>query len=170
MNRQIILCVESDRRAQTDNIYIKETIHRFYEIGNDTKITFINMGGKSKFKSNKNLCQINQYVKDYRIGQSIVVYCIDTDSYESNPSQNEETEAIRSFVVGNDYELIWFCRDVEEVYLGKRASKGDKKNMAVGFMKKKRIENVAVNALNCSTESNGSSNILAVLDKYLKRK
>ncbi len=47
MNIQIILCVEADKRAQTDNMYIKQTISRFYKIGNNVKISFINMGGKT---------------------------------------------------------------------------------------------------------------------------
>lgn len=32
MNRQLIFCVESDKKAQTDWFYIKETIDSFFSI------------------------------------------------------------------------------------------------------------------------------------------
>ncbi len=48
MNIQLILCVEADKRAQTDNMYIKQTILKFYRIGNNVRLSFVNMCGNHK--------------------------------------------------------------------------------------------------------------------------
>ena len=46
-----------------------------------------------------------------------VFYCIDTDLYESCYDHQKEFEDIKNFCAKNGYELIWFCHDVEEVFL-----------------------------------------------------
>ena len=73
MNLQLVLCVEANRKAQTDNIYIKQTISRFYNIGNNVRLTFINMGGKSNFKAPDVKRQVKQYCQDYKIGATVVL-------------------------------------------------------------------------------------------------
>lgn len=167
-NKQIILCVESNKRAQTDNIYIKETIGHFFEIGNEVNIQFVNMGNKDNYKSRAVLNQINEFIRDYKIGKSIVIYCIDLDQYEADPVQAKENENIEAFVKGNGYELIWFSHDIEEVYLGKKAEKGEKVKLAIDFKKRGLIKDVPKARLSSKKVAKGKSNILDVLSKCIK--
>jgi len=170
MNLQIILCVEANKRAETDNIYIKETINRFYTYGNNTKLSFINMDGKTKYNSKSVERQVNQLIKDYRIGESVVIYCIDLDRYETNPDQVKENLAIGAYVEEMGYELVWFCHDVEEVYCGESVDKGIKKQKAVEFKTKGLIKTVEEKKLKAKKEAKRTSNIINVLNKYLARK
>lgn len=48
---QLILCVETKKSADTDSIYILDTINHWYQIDNKTKISKINMNTKTKYQS-----------------------------------------------------------------------------------------------------------------------
>lgn len=170
MNKQIILCVEANRRAQTDNIYIKETITNFYKLDNKTRLSFANMNGKTNYRSRDVLSQIARYTKDYKIGNTSVIYCIDLDNYESDPAQVKLNEEIKSYINDKGYEIIWFCRDIEEVYLGHSVGKSEKLSKAAEFKKRELIQGISTKSLNLTRESKGKSNILMVLDRYLERK
>ena len=167
---QIIICVESDKRAQTDNVYIKETLNRFYIINNQININYVNMGGKSKYNSKDTKKQIKEYLRDYKLGKSVVVLCVDTDQIETNYEQKIEFDQIKEYAKNNQYELVWFCHDVEEVYIGKTVSKDIKKNVSIDFKKKNQMEAVDAGCLKCSSVRKGRSNILLIFDKYLERK
>lgn len=170
MNKQIIICVESNENAKTDNIYIKETLSRFFLIDNSVKFSFVNMNTKSNYKSKKVLNKIGKCTKEYEIGETIVVYCIDVDKYDANPTQVKENAEIGKFVSDNGYELIWFCRDIEEVFLKTRVDKKEKVQRAIEFKKKKMVNEIAINSLEAKVPTKGKSNILKVLGKYLERK
>ena len=58
---------------------------------------------------------------------SNVVYFIDTDKYDSNPEDQQLNSEIQAFCQQNGYKLIWFCRDVEEVFLHKMVDDSKKK-------------------------------------------
>ncbi len=169
MALQIIICVESDKRARTDNIYIKETLDRFYDIGKDININFINMGGKSKYNSKDVKKEIKNLKKQFLIGETVVIYCIDTDQFEKNYEHELEFKSIISYVESVDAECIWFCHDVEEVYIGKSISKGNKKDEAMNFKKKGCISEVDELMLKSARKVKSGSNILQVFDKYLVR-
>ena len=64
---------------------------------------------------------------------------------------------------------MWFCKDVEQVYLGKRVDKGKKKKEAEAFRCRRIIESISENRLSVAKYRIGSSNIMKVLDKYLER-
>ena len=49
--RSVIFVMEAEKKAQTDWIYIQETIKRFYEADNETSIRPIFMGGRSNYNS-----------------------------------------------------------------------------------------------------------------------
>ncbi len=170
MALQIIICVESDKRARTDNIYIKETLEHFFVIDNLVNINFVNMGGKSKYDSSDVKKQINTFIRDYKLGKSVVVLCVDTDQLETNYEQKTEFTQIERFAMNMGYELVWFCHDVEEVYVGDSIVKDAKKNTSVDFKKKGEIVNVDKKKLESSEKYKGCSNILAIFSKYLKWK
>ena len=170
MGVQIILCVEASKQAQTDAVYIKDTIYRFYDIDRTIKLSFVYMNGKTNYSSKSVQNTINKLSKDYKNGESIVVYCVDLDKYESNPVQEKENNDIKEYVAKNKYEMAWFCHDIEEVYTGKSIDKSQKKDTAIEFKKKKKIVEIDAQKLMAKRRNKGTSNILLVTDKYLKRK
>lgn len=113
---QMIFCLETNKRAGTDYIYIKEILNFLYQKSNQIKISPIYMGTKTKYQSKDVLRQIAQKKKEYIHGETKVIYCIDTDEFEKLPEQTNAFRDIRQFCEENKYELIWFCHDVEEVF------------------------------------------------------
>ena len=170
MALQIIICVESDKRARTDNIYIKETLERFYNIDKKNNINFINMGGKSKYNSKDVIREIKKLKKQFLLGNTVVVYCFDTDQYEKNATQEAELNNILSYAKSEKAECVWFCHDVEEVFMGNSISKGEKKEAAMNFKKKYQIVDVDEKKLRGKRYLKGTTNILEIFDKYLRRK
>ena len=151
MGMQLIFVLETNKKCKSDWIYIKDTIEYFYNIdANNIKFTQVYMDGKGNFKNkqkeiNKN---IDQYAKGASNGNSKVICCLDSD----------------------DYELIWFCKDIERVYLRKKVVKDEKKKEAGKFKANKTIRNIDAKNLVASKYKDGTSNILNILDKYLERK
>lgn len=79
------------------------------------------MGSKGAFNSRKVLNEIEKMSKAFP-GKTIVIYCIDTDQMDREYSDNQLFEEIKAFCKSNQYELIWFFRDVEDVYLGRQVN------------------------------------------------
>lgn len=170
MSIQMILCVETNKQADTDSIYITEAINRYFVVDNKVKISKVYMGTKTKYKSKDVLREINQKIKMYTIGESQVIYCIDTDQFETNPEHQREFQEIINFCEEHGYELIWFCHDVEEVFLGKKISDKLKRKEAADFRKNKKIEQVDVKCLASANRNCRMSNMFNILEKYLSRK
>ena len=127
------------------------------------------MNGKTNYASKNVQNKLTQLSKDYKNGQSVVIYCVDLDRYESNPAQVRENDDIRAYVTKNNYEMVWFCHDVEEVYLGASVDKRQKSDAAIDFRKKGLISKVDSIKLMSEKAIKGTSNLLLVIDKYLKR-
>lgn len=66
--------------------------------------------------------------------------------------------------------LVWFCKDIERVYIGKKIPNTAKNVEATNFKKKKLIDDVDINALSESKYLKNTSNIAKVLGKYLRVK
>lgn len=167
---QMILCVETKKSADTDSIYILDTINRWYKVDNTIKISKINMNSKSRYNSKDVTREIAQKKKAFVLGESRVIYFIDTDQYERNHDHAKELNEISRYCEDNDYDLVWFCHDVEEVYWGHKVSDSQKVQEATTFRRKKKIEEMQIEKLSCNTKRAYVSNILNVLDNYLDRK
>ena len=167
---QMILCVETNKRANTDYIYIFETIKHVYKEDRRITINKVYMWSKTKYKSKEVLRSIKQYTKDFTIGETKVIYCIDTDAYETDIEHKKVFDDISRFCEENGYELIWFCHDIEDVYIGKRISDSQKVQEAGAFRKKNKIEEMDLTQLSGDRQRAHTSNILCILDKYLSRK
>jgi hypothetical protein len=87
-----------------------------------------------------------------------------------NTNDIRELDNIDKYCKENHYDLIWFCHDVEEVYLGRKAPDSQKVQEAAAFRRKKQIEKLQSGKLSCDGKHVCTSNILNVLDKYLSRK
>ena len=168
MSKQLLLCVETSSKAETDKVYISETISNYYTLGNNTRIRYICFEGKGNYKKSNIQKKISDQIKQYRaIGSTYVIYCIDTDRYDADPAHVRELDDIKNYCEQQGYDLIWFCRDVEDVFWGKQIHKDEKIKMAIKFRSSGQITNVEEQMLRGDDYTRHKSNILQVLDKYL---
>ena len=68
------------------------------------------------------------------------------------------------------YDFVFFCRDVEDVYLGKRVANTEKVRAIKKFKSTHAIGSVEVKHLEGKRCQVHCSNIMNVMDKYWERK
>lgn len=169
MGKQLIFCVETNKSANTDWIYIQEVIKEYFIIDNEIKLTPVYMDSKQKYNSNKIKKEIKEYIRMYP-GESEVLLCIDTDQMNTNPTQAKEFEEIQKYVEQNKYHLVWFSSVIEEVFLGKKVSDDQKVIEAGKFQRNKQISKVDINLLKRTSPNGKGSNIMNVLTELLNKK
>ena len=171
MSLQLIIVVETDSKCKSDWIYVKETIDCFYQYDR-THIKFspVYMGGKGNYQKKER--EIKSLIKKFGNNekQSKVIYCFDCDDYDSNNVTRRFLSDVQKFCEKNGYDFVWFCRDVEHVFIGQQIEKKQKKKVAERFKEKKSIKDVKLTKIEETKYKNNSSNILKILDKYLERK
>lgn len=99
-----------------------------------------------------------------------MIYFIDTDAFEKNTEHANAFRDIRQFCEENDYDLVWFCHDVEEVFLGRQIPDDLKVQTAGTYKNKGEIEKMSPEKLSSEIIRKNTSNLLCVLDQYLDRK
>ena len=90
MGVQLIFVVETNKKCNSDWIYIKETIEHFYLYDRiKVKLSVVYMDGRGNYSSNKKEREIKGYISQYRASsktnKSKVIYCFDCDEYINNP-------------------------------------------------------------------------------------
>lgn len=170
MARQLIFCLETNKRANTDYIYIKEAIDFLYQESRQVKISPIYMGTKTKYRSKDVLKEISQKKKMFIHGETKVIYFIDTDAFEKSAEHENAFREIRQFCEKNNFDLVWFCHDVEEVFLGRQIPDDLKVQAAGTYRGKGEIEKMSPEKLSSEIMRKNTSNLLCVLDQYLDRK
>ena len=168
MGLQLIIVVETDKTNKSDYIYVKSTIEHFYSYDpSQVKLTPIYLGGKGNYERKQK--DIASKISQYRqTGQSKVIYFFDCDEYNSKPEDKTFLDSVKKYCEKNNYEFVWFCKDVEHVYIGHSVEQQEKKKTAEGFKKNNLITKVKKNDLKYSQYQPRKSNILNVLDKYLE--
>ena len=168
MGLQLIFVVEANKKSKTDWIYIKETVDRFYKYDvAHLKLSAVYMEGKNKYLSKEkevNLL-ISQYSSTSTNNVTKVIYCFDCDDYDNNQVDKEFIEKTQEFCKANNYEYVWFCKDIESVYMGEKVEDGHKIREATKFKAKKLIDGVSESRLKGKKISRNMSNILSVLDR-----
>ena len=104
-------------------------------------------------------------------GKTITIYFIDTDSSEKEYRQGSFFKNLCDYISEKGYELVWFCKNAENVFLNvepdtllnkTQAAKNFAVNNEIDNIDKEKLSKIAIE-LNCS-------NILVVLSKYLTKK
>lgn len=172
MGLQLIFCVESNKQSQTDYIYIKHTIAEFYEFDRSSiKLSAVFMGGKGNYSLPNTQRQITALQKLYSAASSnnvsAVIYCFDCDNYDSNPSDSLFLQNAEAYCKKNGYYFAWFCKDIENVYLGKQISDKQKTGAAIAFASKYGIKAVKEDNLRVTKYAPGFSNLCLILDELL---
>lgn len=171
MGKQLLFCVETSQKAATDTVYIEETIEHFFRIGNDVRKRYIYLSGKSNYNKASIHKKIETQKKQYSaIGPTVVIYFLDTDKYDSDPRQMQELKEIHKYCQENNYELVWFCRDIEDVFWDEQIPNDNKTAKAAQFRSSKRINNLNEARLKKTEYGRHYSNVLKVLEKHLEPK
>ena len=175
---QIIIVFETKNDDKSDSLYISEVINRFFELksknGEEVNLSKIPLNGKQNYKKKKLLNYINNSIKifkSYANGETVVIYCIDTDSTEQIYKPGSFFKNLMDFCDEKGYRLVWFCKNAENVFLGVEPETLSNKTLAAKeFSRSGRISLIKENNLQQSKIVLGCSNIVSVLDCYLKRK
>ena len=193
MGLQLIFVVETNKKCKSDWIYIKDTIDKFYIYDMaHVKLSTVYLGGKTKYNDNGKKKEVAKLLKQYNNAstenKSVVIYCFDCDDYDTKPDDETFLEDVKKFCEKENkeeeqkvkkkeennkkswkvkYEFVWFCKDIERVYLGREVSDKEKKKESEKFKKNKLINKVNEGNLSAESYRNNSSNILTVLDKYI---
>ena len=173
MGLQLIFVVETNKKCKSDWIYIKDTIDRFYQYDQaQVKLSPVYMDGKGKYRNKEKEISslITQYVAGNKANQSKVIFCFDCDDYDSKPEDAEFLTKAKQYCDDKGYDFIWFCKDIERVYLGKKVDDSQKKKESAMFKAKKLIEVVEECKLTANNYRENNSNIMLVIGKYLSRK
>ena len=173
MDLQLIFVVETDSKTKSDWIYIKDTIDYFYNYDEyHVKFSPVYMAGKGNYKKveGKILKLISDYAAVNNQRQSKVIYCFDCDDFDTNRVDMDFLESAKEYCDEKQYDFIWFCKDVERVYLGRKVAEKQKAKEAAKFKSGKLIKKVNKTTLEISRYTANTSNILRVIDKYLERK
>lgn len=167
MNKQLIFLVETNKKCQSDWMYIKSTLDCFYGMRSDIHYEVIYLDGKSKYNQKEK--QISKLKSRFTNGESYVFLCIDLDHYQSNPKDHELNEKIQNYCSIHHYEFIWFNRNIEHVYMNQEAVESKKKReLAERFKRKNMIKDIAKDKLISDKVVAGKSNILLITEKYFK--
>ena len=173
MGLQLIFVVETNKKCKSDWIYIKETIDHFYQYSNtQVKLTPVYMDGKGKYKSKEKEISslISQYASTSKTNQSKVIFCFDCDDYDVKPEDATFLKNAQQYCAAARYDFVWFCKDIEHVYIGERVADRQKKTESVRFISKKLINIVSESQLTANRYQVKKSNIMTVLDQHLTRK
>ena len=171
----IFLVESKSKEHDSDYKYIKSMIDRYYDVRNKISLKTIYMNGKTNYMFQKKA--IKDLVKEYSYfpqndGKYEVFLCIDIDDMKSAHNSNETVQLnkkIEKYSKKENYHIIWFCRDVEEVFLGKQINDKQKIQEAKKFLKNHLINNINDNKLlgkDINDLKIGQSNIKTVFDKY----
>ncbi len=167
MNKRVLFCVETTRTADTDYSYIKDTINYYYITSSKITMRPIYMESKSRYKSRA----VQEEIKKQSGGaDTSIIYCIDTDNYDLSPEDGEQLEKIRQYCDSRGYEFIFFCKDVEDVFCGKRMQATQKIRAVKQFRSANAIKSINVSNLEKEQYQHHCSNIMKVLDQHWTRK
>lgn len=170
MSKHLIICIESQKNSDIDKMYVDKVINYIYIINNDVVLTYIEMSGKGNYNKPNIINKINKYLRMSTKNEKYVIYCIDTDNYDTDFSVSEQNNKIEQYCKDNDYKYIWFCKNVEDVFWHETVSNSNKMVYAKRFNSQNSLQKASLDSLNNNRYSKQKSNILKVLDNILDRK
>jgi len=168
MSIQLIIVVETNKECDSDWMYIYSALKRFYLIGQDIKLNQIYLGGKTNYQSNKIKKKIDSLIRAKKESYNKVIYCMDVDN--NNKEDITRNTSINVYCEKNNYDVVWFNKNIEEVFLDMKINDKDKSKKAKDFVTKNRIYGIKVNKFNDKKINRYRSNLLCVFDIYLERK
>ena len=99
-----------------------------------------------------------------------IIYFIDTDDWDVSADDSKILEQIQAYCAENNYDFVFFCKDVEDVFIGKRVANTEKISAIKRFKSTHAIGNMEAKHLEGKRYQVHYSNIMNVLDKYWERR
>lgn len=170
ISKHIVLCMESNNKSQTDYPYIIKTLKTFYNIKDGIYFSRCFMGGKGNYNSRAVKSQISQLKSMNTCECFEVVYFIDLDNYISDPNDVILNEDIKRYCEENGYKLVWFCKNIEEVYWHQQVHDSDKIKYAKKFNQNDNLQLATNQTLASNAISLQKSNFLKIFNDLLETK
>lgn len=168
ISKLLAIVIESSL-GKSDHMYISTLLQNFYVVDSTTKLKFIPLDGKPSYNYSKVEKAINNLKKQSSYDEFFVIYCLDTDKFDTNPDDNRLNSKITEYCNTKNYDIVWFCRDIEDVIWGKPVSDSEKQLHAQKFIINKYSSSISETKLNQQPFQKKKSNFLKVFDKYLTR-
>lgn len=164
MIKQLIFVTESD----IDWLYINSTIRAIYDVQN-IRLDYVSMNGKNNYNKKTVISKVDKIKRGIN-GESVVIYCYDTDDIDTNPNDLRFDKEITEYCDKNGYGLVWFCRDIEEVFTGSRVTKEIKRKTAENYVRKIKEKPYSRIDIYSNDKNKNKSNIMLTIDSYLKKR
>ena len=167
MSVQIIFCVEANSQSKSDYIYIKSLLQYRYSFGgNQPKYKPVFMNSKSRYNQQEKIIQRLKKMHE-RTGPTRVVMCVDEDN--GIPDSFAMNPAISAYCRKMDFDLVWFRKDIEDVFIHKEVASKEQGKTAASFASNKGIGNVNLSDLNhkIPLTRNMTSNLITILDPII---
>ena len=164
-----VFVVETNNKCQSDSKYIDRFIKDEFRFDDKlNQFQYVYMGSKSRYNNSEVKRKIKEFTSIKRKDVSVhVIYFIDTDRYDLYPEDEHKNQEIKSFCKEKGYELVWFCYNIEHVFLNESNVDNRDKGKKSSMYNSGRIEAKYIrDKLKSKVYSPGSSNILNVLYKY----
>lgn len=169
--KQVIFVVETNEVAKTDTRYIIKLWDQLYGANNnDIKRQFVYMDGKSKYNRNTIKTRIKSYLKANSDGENYVVYCFDTDKIDTVTRDLNNIKEYKKYCDDNGYKFVWFCYDIEMVFIGRSVPDSEKEYESKKFARIKDIIDIRKlqNGNDIDSMHKEKSNIYSILNEIHK--
>ena len=177
---QIIQVLETSDKDKSDDLYLNAIFRRFFIKfdleGNEVTIQSIFLEGKQNYNSDQVLEQISSYTSMFNCwdddpGKTVVIYFIDSDGTRLDYDANSYFGNLVRFCNEKGFELVWFSKNFENVFLGLEPDQvSNKTEAAKQFLINNKIFEIDANRLIKEKLEVGCSNIINILSKYLRTK
>lgn len=168
MSVSVVFVFESNKRSQTDYHYVRAILKEKYDRGKYRDYPIF-AGSKSMLLEDKPIAnKVSEIKKKTMVRPEVVVFA-DVDSGFLNDFKLNKK--IEKHCKENNYNLVWFNRNIEEVVLGRIVNEKDKVKIAENFTIS-RLEKNAMAKMNVVNPFAlyKTSNLFPVLDKILPKK
>lgn len=120
-NIQLLLVVESNVIVKSDDAYFAYLMKNLYKAYLESKgkngvhldYKFIHMDGKGNYKSKDVTNDIRDYINEYIIGDTKVIYCFDIDN--KNKDNTKFLEKAKKYCYSKGYEVVVSYKEIEDV-------------------------------------------------------
>ncbi len=134
--KQIIFVVETNEKNRSDTRYIIKLWNQLYGINNnDLKRQFVYMDGKFKYNKNNVKSKIKTFISENKDGENYVVYCFDTDKIDASNEELNNVKTFKKYCDDNNYKFVWFCYNIEMVFIGRSVPDFEKEKESKKFAK-----------------------------------
>lgn len=172
MKHGIILVFECNSVSLSDYKYVRFLINARYK--DNRHLEKICAGSKTSIYSTKTRNKIHNILKRYSGDDDIVEIVLFADLDKGTKEDKKRNEEIKKFALLFNIPcyIVWFNRDIEEVFLGRRVDKKDKSKEAEKYYSKKDQTIPAESKLTVDNPENklSSSNIILILDKIFEKR